>query len=156
MAQTNVIVVGVEDVTTQTGKTYSKIHTNMGSLSCWNMGVAQALKQKIGQQVTIEVKQNGNFSSVTGLAGMNVPVQSQAFGQKPFSIGNQGVAKKQSSFELSYAKDIFCALAAGYENDDVVKKDEHLRYLAELSADLILKMRKALDDTNGIEEEEVR
>lgn len=159
MTQTQVIIVGVENVTTQNGKNYAKIHTNMGVLSCWNNGVAEALKQRIGQQTTLDITQNGNFSTVKGIVGLNVAPQQQfsSFGQaKQFSTGNGGgMQKKQSSFELSYAKDIFCALASGYENSDEVKKDEHLRYLAELSASLILKMRRALDENNGIEEEEV-
>ena len=155
MTQTQLQIGGVEDATTQTGKAYCKVHTNMGTLSSWNTNVNQALKQKLGQMVTVDVKQNGNFSSIVGLVGM--PAQNPQFGApKTFSIGNQGVnQKKQSSFELSYAKDMWIALASGYDEADQVKKDEQLRYFAELSAELILRMRKIIDEANdGIIQEE--
>ncbi len=156
MTQTQIQVLQVDDMTSPKGQPYAMVHTNIGRMSCWNNGITQTLKQSIGRTITADVA-----TSLTGfnsIKGLGTQMQQAPFvqAQRPFSTGNQGVAKKQSSFELSYAKDIFCALAAGYDNNDVVKKDEHLRYLAELSAELILKMKGVInEETLETQEEEV-
>lgn len=153
MTQQQIVVQSVENATTKTNKPYAKVNTNIGFMQSWDMNLSEALRQRIGQIINVETTIKGQYTSIDKIIGTSYGVQ-----QMPFktSTGNQGVnQKKQSSFELSYAKDIFCALAAGYECEDPVKKDEMLRYYAELSADLILKMRKALEETNGIQEEEV-
>lgn len=154
MTQTQLQINGVEQAQTQTGKTYHKVHTQMGTLSCWNTAIAQALSLKVGQMIVAETETKGNFTSIKGFNANAVP--QQGFNQqiKPFSTGSVGV-KKQSSFELSYAKDMWIALASGYDEADPVKKDEQLRYFAELSAELILRMRKIIDEANdGIIQEE--
>lgn len=159
MTQTQINILQVDDKTSAKGQKYALVHTNLGQASCWDGSMIGHLKEKIGQTVNadIVVSADGKYNQIKSIVGFT-PAAVQPFAQakpfsqpQPFSKGNGGV-KQASSFELSYSKDMWICLAASCDESDPVKRDEMLRYYAELCPELVLQMRDVINGKEKVEE----
>lgn len=73
-------IVEAEDKQTKAGKTYSRIKTNEGWMSCFDKKTADDIKENIGKWASLTIKASGDFQNIEGFNGLaegklDVPVE---------------------------------------------------------------------------------
>lgn len=104
---------GVVEKKSKAGRLYHSIETDKGNFSCFEYDIAMGLKEKMGEQVSLEIatSENGNFKNVRGVNDSKavnldkIPEQTVIQGDK---FVDAREAKNQSIY-TSYAKDLFIA-----------------------------------------------
>ena len=112
---------GIRQVTSKAGKTYYKLETNKGEMSCFEEDVAKALYEawRANTEIDVDAKssEDNKYVNIRGLGmGDNKPIE------QPKTVFEQPVTKpimhkpspqadyKPTSMYVSYAKDIFLGL----------------------------------------------
>lgn len=106
----NVTILEIEDKVTQKGKPYCRIKTDTdGWMACFDVVAADHCKQHVGQNVSVEVKQSGEYMNLAKFYGaeddtvVTEKVEPQPKSPAPAAVVNNN---KNTTMYVSYAKDL--------------------------------------------------
>ncbi len=110
MEKRNLEILNYEDKKTQTGKKFVRFQTSEGWMSSWDTKTSDALKEHVDETVCISVtpEDSKGFTNILKYLG-------------PASEGEEKPSKSaakpsgHATMYVSYAKDVFCALALNYK-----------------------------------------
>ena len=132
-----------EDKTTATNRGYTRFKTSNGWMTCWSKAIADGLKKQInGALLNLQIETNeAGYKSIKSFS-----VAEEAIGgSEEDSPRAAKPLKKTTSYELSYAKDIFNVLALQVSEENAVKRHETYEYLATFAVQLIERMKAELE-----------
>jgi hypothetical protein len=126
MTKQNLEILEFEDKKTTAGKRYTRFKTDEGWMSCFDKKSCEALKDKEGETVSVDVAEANGFKNIRKYLGNakesdddeeeseeeEKPAKKEAVVQKTFS------KETPKSMLVSYAKDL---LVAGWEFEKAVK-----------------------------------
>ncbi len=135
----NLEILDYEDKKSQAGKRYVRFKTSDGWMSCFDNKAAEDLKKYEGKNASVEIVESGEFKNIKKCYGKaenndddKSEVETESY--KP------AVRDKGTSFYVSYAKDIFCALVNNAERANITKEE-----IMNLSIDLVKQAKKAFE-----------
>lgn len=120
--ETTIQINGLEEATSKAGKTYWKVQTSDGSMSCFEKSIADELV--VGERVTIEVisSADGKFKNIRKICN-KVPMEKVGY-EAPVPMENkhdkfaQARAEKNTTMYVAYAKDL---VVAGMNGEEAIK-----------------------------------
>ena len=119
----NLEILDYEDKKSQAGKRFVRFKTSEGWMSCFDTTASDALKELEGRTASVEVVQSGEFFNIKKCYGipedkdMN-EVEVEKIGRPSENKDFPKSKNSQASMYVSYAKDIFCAVFKGHEEED--------------------------------------
>ena len=120
-----IVFVQMEHKTSQNGKNYTRFKTNQGKwISCFEELIVDKVKPHLNKMIEVEIVENNGFSNLRGfnrvLSNEHIEeIKPQAFTGTSTSA-NTG--KKDTTFYVSYAKDIYIAFL-GQAAGDIVHEE---------------------------------
>jgi hypothetical protein len=122
--KTKINVNGITEKTSAKGKTYWVVNTNEGGLTCFEENIIEIVKQNLGKEITIEMKEANGFKNIRGLYPNEVTVIDEKF-EAPVKKTITPTPNQSSSFSdtknasiyASYAKDL---IISGMPEDEAI------------------------------------
>lgn len=121
----NILIAEVEPKTTKAGKSYMRIKTERNGstrwMSCFNADVNEALKALVGQVVTVETKQSGDFFNIMGCHG-EAPISGLSEEDEKTATEAMNKPQKQANgntaMYVSYVKDL---IVSGKKKEEAIQ-----------------------------------
>ena len=123
----------IQEAEAKSGKTYYKVATNEGQMSCFEKVEADKLANNVGRSLDVEVatSADGKFKNIrkvyedTPVIKPGVPQETQGSYKEAFytpKVSNkftEAINRKSTTMYTSYAKDIFIAMLAKGDDADM-------------------------------------
>ena len=130
----NLEILDYEDKKSQGGKRYVRFKTSDGWMSCFDNKTCEDLKTFEGKTASVEVITSGDFQNIKKCYGKESDEDKE-------EIEVKKVERKSKDFTtmyVSYAKDIFCVLAA-------LNSDKSVEEKMSLSISLVKQAKEAFE-----------
>ena len=119
----NTKIYEIEEKTAKNGRRYHRVKTDDGWLSVFEKDIIEELRDYVGGMCNIAIAERGDFKNIIGIVSdsVNMPPTTESRPKPKIEplIAFEKPADKGTSFYVSYAKDIFIALAGLTANQDV-------------------------------------
>ena len=141
--KTTIQIKEIAQKTGKTGKAYTSLKTDQNGMSCFDAKVSEELQKYLGKSVIVEVIEKNNFKNITAFYSVNnddtLTVTREDVKDEPVFADRYEQARKSKDvmMQLSYAKDIFCAI--------IDKENENYIDTMEKAVDLIQQAKEALE-----------
>ena len=127
--ETTVELKGVQEKQSKAGRTYHLFMTDAGPMTCFESGVVEKLKLKIGQMVTIEYAEANGFKNIKKVSE---EVKTEKVGQPQDKFKDARMVKN-TSYYTSYAKDLFIGLIEDCKGHEHGSYEELMKQAIELT-----------------------
>jgi len=116
----NTKIYEIEEKTAKNGRRYHRVKTDDGWLSVFEKDIVDDLRDYVGGICNIAIAERGDFKNIIGIVedSVNMPPTTESKPKPKIEIVEKQ-ANQGTSFYVSYAKDIFIALAGLTANQDV-------------------------------------